>query len=445
MNKGILLLVWALTAATAYYLGMTSRPATGSLDAGSEVTRNQGDSGSAKVPPLPPRPASSSSSAPALVFSSDADVKSPVGEVRAREIVLDDRSVMARIESSNPVVRMQAFAELLQGGDAESIQAAIEAYKKLPEGPSRFSELRMLAFSWAQADPEAAMAWTRELGGFEQRIGSGAVMDSWSRSDPQGAIAWAKENFEGEDNPYFIGIISGMSETDMTGATDLMTSMPYGRSRGRAASILLERSWTQGEDAAMSWAENLPDGSLKNYAYGQIGEKIAREDLGRAVEWVEGMDESEIKTAVSEDVAERWARKSPQEAAQWVGNMPEGEARSESMEEVVSQWARKDPTATAEWLNQFPAGELMDEPIQRFVREVVRKDPETAMTWAEAIVDEERKERTVSEVKRVAERVAKQAEAGESGEPQQGEGQGRGSGRGPGGGRGGPPSFLQPR
>ena len=86
----------------------------------------------------------------------------------------------------------------------------------------------MLAFSWAQSDPAAAMAWTRELGGFEQRIGSGAVMDSWSRSDPQAAIAWAKENFEGEDNPYFIGIVSGMSETDMVGATELMTSMPYG-------------------------------------------------------------------------------------------------------------------------------------------------------------------------------------------------------------------------
>ena len=119
------------------------------------------------------------------------------------------------------------------------------------------------------------------------------------------------------------------------------------------------------------------------------------------------------------------------------------ETRSESMEEVVSQWARKDPTATAEWLNQFPAGELMDEPIQRFVREVVRKDPEIAMTWAEAIVNEERKERTVAEVNRVAERMAKQAEAAESGEaPAQGDGRGPG-GRGP-GGRGGPP-FGQPR
>jgi hypothetical protein len=107
------------------------------------------------------------------------------------------------------------------------------------------------------------------------------------------------------------------------------------------------------------------------------------------------------------------------------------------MEEVVSQWARKDPTATAEWLNQFPSGELMDEPIQRFVREVVREDPEIALTWAEAIVNEERKERTVTEVKRVAERVAQQKEAQANGEPQQNQnpGGGGGPGRGPPGSR----------
>ena len=58
----------------------------------------------------------------------------------------------------------------------------------------------------------------------------------------------------------------------------------------------------------------------------------------------------------------------------------------------------------------------MDEPIQRFVREVVRKDPEIAMTWAEAIVDEERKTRTITEVKKVADRIAKQNEAKENGE-----------------------------
>ena len=41
------------------------------------------------------------------------------------------------------------------------------------------------------------------------------------------------------------------------------------------------------------------------------------------------------------------------------------------------------------------------------------EDPEIAMTWAEAIVNEERKERTVTEVKKVAERIA-QTEGGSS-------------------------------
>jgi hypothetical protein len=77
----------------------------------------------------------------------------------------------------------------------------------------------------------------------------------------------------------------------------------------------------------------------------------------------------------------------------------------------------------------------MDEPIQRFVREVVREDPEIAMTWAEAIVDEERKERTVTEVKKVAERLAQKKEAQANAELQQNSNPREGGGRP----RGGPP------
>ena len=367
------------------------------------------------------------------------------GPVQENNIVPDQEvetesrdSIAERLASGNPVVRMQAFAELLKNPTEDNIASAKEAYDKLPEGPSRFSELRLLTFSWAQVNPEGAIKWVKSLDGFEQRIGTGSIMDSWARNNSDEAIAWARENFdggEGSENPYFVGIISGMAENNLVGATDLMSELPYGRVRGRAASILFEQTWKKGEDVSMQWAENLPEGSLQNFAYREIGEKIAREDLGRAVEWVDNMDETEVKAAVSEDVAEIWARKNPVDAAQWVSQMPEGEARSESMEEVVTQWARKDPTATAEWLNEFPSGELMDEPIQRFVREVVREDPEIAMTWAEAIVNEERKERTVTEVKRVAERVAKQKEAQAKGESLQNTNPREGGGRP----RGGPP------
>ena len=434
MNKLLLAFLWMFTLAVAYWYGLTQKMESYRLSVNrSEVTNPKKDSlkVESKEQGSLPKNEKTSVSINTLVEEEKVITEQEVG-------IESIDSIVDRLASGNPVVRMQAFAELLNNPTEENIASAIGAYDKLPEGPSRFSELRLLTFSWAQVNPQGAMEWVQNLDGFEQRIGSGSIMDSWARKNSDEAIAWARENFdggEGSENPYFVGIISGMAEKNLVGATDLMSELPYGRVRGRAASILFEQTWKKGEDVSMQWAENLPEGSLQNFAYREIGEKIAREDLGRAVEWVDTMEENEVKAAVSEDVAEIWARKNPVDAAEWVARMPEGEARSESMEEVVTQWARKDPTATADWLNQFPSGELMDEPIQRFVREVVREDPEIAMTWAEAIVNEERKERTVTEVKRVADRVAQQKEAQAKGESLQNTNPREGGGRP----RGGPP------
>jgi hypothetical protein len=195
-------------------------------------------------------------------------------EERISETQTSDLQV--RIKSSNPVVRLRAFSELLEDGSPQSIEQAKEIYEKLPEGPQRFSELRLLAFSWGQSDPESALEWSSNLDGFDKRIGTGSVLDSWARYDSESAIAWAKENFEGEDNPYYSAIISGMSENDLIGASELMTTLPYGRNRGRAASILVERTWQMGEDVAIHFADNLPEGSIQNFAFGEIAKKIAK-------------------------------------------------------------------------------------------------------------------------------------------------------------------------
>jgi len=399
MNKAFIGLLWIASALLMYWLG---------LEQGAEpsYTGVDGKQVSSTPPPVSQKKkieqqvSGELSRSDSLSSETRGSEVSQADPVRDQEIIVEAQSsdLQERIKSSNPVVRLRAFTELLEDGSPQSIEKAREIYEKLPEGPQRFSELRMLAFSWGQSDPQAALEWSDNLEGFDKRIGTGSVLDSWARYDSDGAIAWAKENFEGEDNPYFIGIISGMSQNDLIGASELMTTLPYGRTRGRAASILVEKTWQMGEDVAIHFADNLPEGSIQNYAFGEIAKKIAKDDLGRAVQWVEKMDESEVKVRVSEDVAERWAKDSPAEAAEWVSKMPEGEARSESMEEVVTQWARKDPTATAEWLNQFPSGELMDEPIQRFVREVARKDPDTALIWAQSITDEERRKKVEADV-----------------------------------------------
>ena len=430
MKKAIIVLIWIASVILTYWLGIEQ--------AGESVgpeTVNQpfvSDSFAISKKDDEQRQIKSVSALPKESISEKVIVAQP----RLEEKILTNpkrSDFQDRIKSSNPVVRLLAFAQLLEDGTPQSIEQARGIYEKLPEGPQRFSELRMLAYSWGQSDPQSALEWAQKLDGFDQRLGTGSVLDSWARYDSAGAIAWAKENFEGEENPYYIGIISGMSENDLLGASELMTALPYGRVRGRAASILVEKTWQMGEDVAIHFADNLPEGSIQNFAFGEIAKKIAKDDLGRAVQWVEKMEESEVKVQVSEDVAERWARESPVEAAEWVSQMPEGEARSESMEEVVTQWARKDPTATAEWLNQFPSGELMDEPIQRFVREIARKDPDSAMTWAQSIVDEERRKRAEADVERIIAAQSRDAQS-DSARPPSAE-----PGRRP---RGGPPGSA---
>lgn len=418
MNKAFIALLWIASALLTYWLGLEQGSESAYPEAGNQALpddnavfakKNEGMSqDTAKAPPV--LPSSELSDSDTMIVADPNWEEERISESQTFDL-------QDRIKSSNPVVRLRAFSELLEDGSPQSIEQAKEIYEKLPEGPQRFSELRLLAFSWGQSDPVSALEWSNNLDGFDKRIGTGSVLDSWARYDSESAIAWANENFEGEDNPYYSAIISGMSENNLIGASELMTTMPYGRNRGRAASILVERTWQMGEDVAIHFADNLPEGSIQNFAFGEIAKKIAKDDLGRAVQWVEKMDESEVKVRVSEDVAERWAKDSPAEAAEWVSKMPEGEARSESMEEVVTQWARKDPIATAEWLNQFPSGELMDEPIQRFVREVARKDPDTALTWAQSIMDEERRKKVEADVLNIKVMQAQREQAEASGAP----------------------------
>ena len=306
-----------------------------------------------------------------------------------------------RLTSSHPIQRLQAFAKLLDNPDSQSIELALQAYESLPGGPGRFSELKMLAFAWAEVDPLGAMDWAKKQQHWDEHVASSSIMDSWARQDPDGAISWAKENFEGKENHYFIGIINGLSESNLPKATDLMTELPYGRVRGRSAHILFEKVWNKGEEVAIHWAEHLPEGSLQNFAYGELGEKVARSNMSRAVNWVDSMEESPIKVAVAEDVARELARKDPQTAGNWILSMPEGEAKQTGIKEVSKIWSKKDPASTASWINQFPKETNMDVAIEELVKQMTSSDPAGALNWAETISDPEKRKIMILETEKV--------------------------------------------
>jgi hypothetical protein len=400
MNKALTTAIWILTVISAYWMGLEHDSAQSNNSVVASLDENLEES------TLPQKnnfvlPNKGSTARP-MEIPFEAAI-SEIEKGISEEVIepLKNRSLANKLESSHPLERLEAFVELLKEPNAGAIQTALQAYESLPGGPGRFSELKILAFAWGKVDPEAALTWSQQQEHWDKHVASGSIMDSWSREDADAAITWAKENFEGEENPYFIGIINGLSESSLPRATDLMTELPYGRVRGRSAHILFEKVWSQGEDVALHWAEHLPEGSLQEFAYGELGEKVARSNISRAVEWVDSMEDSSIKSAVSEDVSREMARQNPSDAGEWVLQMPEGDSRKVAMQEVAKVWSRKDPTATAEWINQFPKGSDADPAIEALVRQIRKSDPQGALNWAASLSNLEQREKLLAETEAV--------------------------------------------
>ena len=233
---------------------------------------------------------SSEESYPSYLSSSDEEPGIPAGELN-EDFELEREDSYARASSSrplserlqyatDPMERMSVLMDAFQRMDASNVEEVVAAFKENTEPNRRFSELRLLIHAWAEFDPQGAVEWADKLGGWEERSAIGAALERWALNDLDASLAWAKEKFKGEDNPYLVGIIGGLSKSDPARATELMVKMPYGRNRGRAASTLLDAYWKEGEGDATAWAEGMEDGSIKDYVTSQLAERIAREDVG---------------------------------------------------------------------------------------------------------------------------------------------------------------------
>ena len=317
------------------------------------------------------------------------------------------KDLLQQVGSNDPLEQMSAFLQLCQNLDDETIKAMIEAYEKKDwDGIDAMLFLNYFTYAWARHDPIAALEWSKTRDPFlEQDLICEAMLSGWASVNPEAALSWARENESLRDkeqkrgNELLIGVMKGMAETDLAGATELMKELNYGLYLGKAASTLLASAWAKGEQNAIDWVESFPDGKARNSAYEALGKRLIREDIDRAVEWVDSMDESEIKTKIAKETAKAMVILSPEKAADWVARMPVGEARSASMERVVSQWVEDDPVATAEWLNQFPNDQGIDGTLAIFSHAVAEKQPQSALQWAQSIEDSERRERVIQYIK----------------------------------------------
>lgn len=314
------------------------------------------------------------------------------------------RRLTKTLLDNDPIRRMTALTEMLSQITPENAAAMMEAFENMPSGFERQWEKSLLLYAWAQVDgaaaAEFATAGESDGRGWGRNWNATTALTGWASTDPEAAKTWARSKTDKEDNPYLVGVIRGLAQSDLMSATDLTYELPYGRNRGQAVDALVQGWMQKGPRAVANWATNLSDQDpqLKAGIVNRVVNRLAKVDPNGSIDLAMSLPEGEHRQRAVETLADEWSEREPADAARWVDNLTDPNLKAEAMAEVVNNWARSDPEQAAAWLNQQDPASNLDKSYRAFARRYAQEDPKTAMVWANQIKNEDRRRDTLEDI-----------------------------------------------
>ncbi len=294
------------------------------------------------------------------------------------------------VRGENALDRGRAMLEWIDSLAPEEFEAAVDRFRSLGLTEARMGEYAMLLTAWAEVDPTSALAYTtKNTGG---GMATGTVLSAWANRDPEAAIAWAKSNHQGDEaNPYMVGIIRGLVESDPARATALLQEIPFSEERGRALEAMMPHLLQMGADSAKKWIAELSDQRLRDGAVARFAEALAKQDPAGTAAWLmKNLSDTSVRSM--DEVYGEWAKKDPAAAVANFESLPEGDARSRALRGIVMIDARNNPQAAADLMNRFPA-DLTDRTVQHFIWNSFEKAPDIAANQIGRIQDESNRNR----------------------------------------------------
>ena len=294
------------------------------------------------------------------------------------------------VRGENALSRSRAMLAWIDSLAPDEFEAAVAHFRSLGITDARMGEYAMLLTAWAEIDPTAALAYTTKntRGG----MATGTVLAAWAGRDPEAAIAWAEANHEGEDaNPYMVGIIRALAETNPTRATDLLQGLPFGSERGEALTAMIPHLLKMGPDSAKSWIANLTDERLRDGATARFAEEMAKTDPAGTASWLLS-NLGEASTRSVDEVYEQWAKADKSAAMASFNQLPAGDARSRALRGLVTIEARENPQAAARLMDANPT-DVDDRMVYHFMWNAFDQAPAVALSQANKISDESRRNR----------------------------------------------------
>ncbi|MEN8772293.1 MAG: hypothetical protein ABF379_04030 [Akkermansiaceae bacterium] len=299
-----------------------------------------------------------------------------------------------------------SFEDLLSIEDpASRIASLLEHAEGLrsSEIPQALEDIRQSSPHW---DPEAKMI-------------AHILLTRWAIDDPEGALA----SLEGIDLGKFgadpISVLSGVSSVNpdiaiswLDNPDNKMVKLPF---MGQILAGSIAKEWVrQDSDAALKWAESLPD-SQKAGAFSGVLGSLASTDPRKAASLASDLAPGGSREHIIGEIAQSWARTSPQEALDWATTLTgkereralasgieelakadrqsaaqfvealDSKEQANYLKSVSSSWANEEPAEAAEWVmdlaSEFESNDAVGSALGDVLWKWTKQDPQAAGTW----------------------------------------------------------------
>jgi len=301
-------------------------------------------------------------------------------------------------------------------------EAAAEYASKLPIIPKNSQFIQNVYNGWAQQDPTALVTWAdgnlkgvahdtaiqaainnkllsdpvaaagyvaklSDLSSVKQSISD--LADFYSAKDSHAAFTWALSLPTTSEDVRQLALVSTFSDlaTNPTQAAAQLQNLTSDPAFGSLAAQLVGAWSAKDPQAAMAWAEALPQGSARDTSIAAVASQMAGKDPQAAVTFAQQLPDGGRDLALGK-IIPSWARQAPAQASAALQSMTPGVNLDSATTAVATTWLQQDPAAASQWIDTLPQGSARDGAVTQLIATVSKNDPATGFNWAATIGDE---------------------------------------------------------
>jgi hypothetical protein len=286
---------------------------------------------------------------------------------------LDKQASLRRLHELRPLLF------LLSTNDCAKLWSSI---KDLPSGDAFPS---MLLDVWSRRDPRTALSAVLALPEERRPYLLRIVEQNWGAAEPDAALAWVRELPAGEQRDGALTeVLGGIAQRDPATAIKLLEDLPPGGFRDGAVFRIAVTCSTAHPEAAAALADQAREVFQQQDYFEAVGRGWSSRNPTEALAWAQSLTNTTDRNRALFGVAARMAETQPGEAIQLAMSQPDASSRNELIRCVAGSLAEGDLQAAADWLRQLPDSPLRRQAWEGMSREWIEQDPAGATDAAMA-------------------------------------------------------------